>query len=465
MNDSSLEATSLPRRRHVVTWLLCAAALGVMVLLVTLLLAKRRRDDERVVARELAEALAEADRLDPGWRLEDIEAKRPALPDNANSARCIEAVIALLPNDWPKEEPLIDFSRPPTEPLPPESLMIVRRELDRVGPALAEARRLEKLPRGRFRTAPNPDPQVARKCSYLLHYEARRLIEDGDINGALACSRATLNASRSLGDPDAISQLVRVAVRAVALSHIERALAAGITTPNVLVECQHELEEENTYPVHLAMRRGERIRVHALLGRLADGSEKWSKQFTLLKRQDATSDAEMAEMARRFHGRLLRAENQFVEIAKRPLHEQRSLLAEEEQKLLAELPERGKGLNDSTRRKLLESCLRSQASLRCAIVGLAAERFRLRKERWPMTLGELTPEFLSAVPLDPFDGQPLRYRRLDDGFVVYSVGPKGEGDGTKVGIEHHWDVNGQDIGFRLWDEDRRRFSKKAPRDP
>ena len=46
-------------------------------------------------------------------------------------------------------------------------------------------------------------------------------------------------------------------------------------------------------------------------------------------------------------------------------------------------------------------------------------------------LEELVPQFLPSVPLDPYDGQPLRYKRLPAGFVVYSIGADGRDDGGK----------------------------------
>jgi hypothetical protein len=42
----------------------------------------------------------------------------------------------------------------------------------------------------------------------------------------------------------------------------------------------------------------------------------------------------------------------------------------------------------------------------------------------------LVPEFLPAVPVDPADGQPLRYRAAAaGGFTLYSVGEDGVDDG------------------------------------
>ena len=66
------------------------------------------------------------------------------------------------------------------------------------------------------------------------------------------------------------------------------------------------------------------------------------------------------------------------------------------------------------------------AVLRAAQVGLAVEKYRAAKGRLPATLNELVPAYLESVPPDPFDGKPLRFRELSDGFVVYSIGPDGK---------------------------------------
>jgi hypothetical protein len=70
----------------------------------------------------------------------------------------------------------------------------------------------------------------------------------------------------------------------------------------------------------------------------------------------------------------------------------------------------------------------TQAVIRLTITALAVERFRLANNRLPESLGELTPKFLEAVPIDPFDGTPLRYRRVGSGFIVYSVDADGHDD-------------------------------------
>ena len=40
----------------------------------------------------------------------------------------------------------------------------------------------------------------------------------------------------------------------------------------------------------------------------------------------------------------------------------------------------------------------------------------------PESLTALVPVNLPEVPLDRYDSQPLRYRKLPKGYVVYSIG-------------------------------------------
>jgi hypothetical protein len=75
---------------------------------------------------------------------------------------------------------------------------------------------------------------------------------------------------------------------------------------------------------------------------------------------------------------------------------------------------------------------------RLAVTAIALKRHELRHGTFPQTLTSLVPEFLEAVPIDPMDGQPLRYRREEDGgFLLYSVGLDGidqGGNPTVTGI-------------------------------
>ena len=66
---------------------------------------------------------------------------------------------------------------------------------------------------------------------------------------------------------------------------------------------------------------------------------------------------------------------------------------------------------------------RSLTTSRLAITVAGLERHRLATGSYPKALGDLVPKWVPTVPLDPMDGQPLRYRLNADGtFTLYSVG-------------------------------------------
>jgi hypothetical protein len=102
---------------------------------------------------------------------------------------------------------------------------------------------------------------------------------------------------------------------------------------------------------------------------------------------------------------------------------------------------------------------RSRALLLATDAALANELFRRDRGRWPETAEELVAaKLLAAVPIDPFDGQPLWLRRLPDGLVIYSVGPDLADDGGDVGSDLAIRANSKDVGVRLWDPASRRLA-------
>ena len=65
------------------------------------------------------------------------------------------------------------------------------------------------------------------------------------------------------------------------------------------------------------------------------------------------------------------------------------------------------------------------------------------------------------MPLDPYDGKPLRYRRVADGVIVYSVGPDGSDNGGNIDRTNPVKP-GTDLGYQLWDVKHRRQPPKPP---
>jgi hypothetical protein len=85
-------------------------------------------------------------------------------------------------------------------------------------------------------------------------------------------------------------------------------------------------------------------------------------------------------------------------------------------------------------------CVQKQAEVDLCRVACALRRFQLRTGIYSQTLDELVPALLPAIPADRFDGQLLRYRRTDDGLVLYSIGEDRHDDGGDDAKDLVWRV-------------------------
>ena len=86
--------------------------------------------------------------------------------------------------------------------------------------------------------------------------------------------------------------------------------------------------------------------------------------------------------------------------------------------------------------KILETRCRTDGVRAGAKLVVACNRFARDKGRFPETLAELVPEYLSEVPQDPYDGAPFRYSA--EKGLVWAVGKNltDEGGSTRVlGVE------------------------------
>jgi hypothetical protein len=440
--------------------------------------------------RELREAIAEAERSDPDWRLMDLENKRPVIPDAENSSVQMARVKQAQPAKWfiwyyPPNTPggavTLDDPQgfdggldavPPPVRLDAEQERILRAELTRGAAPVAEARKLIDYPRGRHPitwrkdviSSLLPASQDSRNDVSILRYDVMLLCQDGDLDGAIRSARASYHASLAVRDePFAVSQLIHIACRRVSLSDLERILAQGEPSPDVLADFQRLLEEDDRDNLFLVAMRGERGMLDGFLeviqhGRLSqaelrqalDGLSGNSAGAGLIE-----SNLELLTLrgtVRRDRADVLRRMNRLVEIARLPPEEQRQQI----EAWQASVKQEGSPLARKLLQveKISQACRRSHADLRCMIVTLALERFHRANGCWPGGLQELTRGYLDHVLLDPFDGKPLKYARRDDGVTVYSVGPDGQDNGGNV--TGRWLDEGTDWGYRLWEVDRRR---------
>jgi hypothetical protein len=80
--------------------------------------------------------------------------------------------------------------------------------------------------------------------------------------------------------------------------------------------------------------------------------------------------------------------------------------------------------------QLFHATARFEAERDSALAGVAFRRFQLKHGRAPSSLAEMIPEFLPAVPADPFRrGAPLTLVTTGNQFAIYSVGINGVDDG------------------------------------
>ena len=78
---------------------------------------------------------------------------------------------------------------------------------------------------------------------------------------------------------------------------------------------------------------------------------------------------------------------------------------------------------------LLNRVTDTHALQQVTMTALALRLYRKENGRYPENLQQLVPKYLPSVLIDPYDGKPLRYRKLQRGFKVWSVGGNRKDDG------------------------------------
>ena len=454
-----------------------AVALGLLVL--SALVADRHfgRQAER---RRLDEALAQLDADDPDWHVVGVvKAHNAAIPDDDadNVTRATFNALGWRSAAWEramysgKEIPQIEWD---DDRLPHDNAFCSLYEVSlESGDAFRGAMAARRLPRGGlpFHFA-DPDPFNTLVPELQRHREAFSLFNDyatveayfGRGDEALRAAAASLHlcqASLST-EPTMIAQLVRIAGCAIAAKSAQRTLAW--CEPNEeLVPLQAAFAEAAALDGLSGAVRGERagvLRIHANVrsGALpADYIDKFGVGVG-----PAPAYPWVARVLRRFKGtgrnptrdeaESLRVMNEFVAAVRLDGPARRAACAAVKPRADSAA---ATALTPSVVRVVAADDL-ARASLRCASVALACERYRRQFGRFPASLAEIPASILPAIPTDPFSGAPLAYRPLPDGAVVYTVGP----DKAFVGGQPHDPAKGPPAlrihEFRLWNVEARR---------
>ncbi len=452
--------------------------------------------------RDLQAAIAEIEAVDPRWRFEQLLADRPPIADADNPAIVVAKVGLLLRPGYDIGQNNVQLfnDMSPVHQLSAAQIAALRPALAKRTAALKLARTLKDfrgegrcpITRTRDLTSTSLGPlQDARLVMQLLHHDAMLRSEDGDIAGAMESCRALLVVARSVGDElELIAALMRYAAQTIAITTLERVLAQQEAPAAELQAIQHLLAREIEAPILLQALRGERGFFDMLFADLAKGQV----QASILLGGPGSGPFygwddwyfdRFPSLIGDYRVEQLRLMTEAVEAAKLPCEKQQAAFAEVHNKTLSS--NRIVSFITPGFAFASEAYRRAQANLRCAIVGVAAERYRIRHGQWPLTVAELVADgLLESVPRDPYDGQPLRYRLAPDGVVIYAVGLDGVDDGGRLDrkqpnnpgadqgyqlasvsllcrMTRRTDNPGTDRGFQLWHAAARRQAPIPPR--
>jgi hypothetical protein len=417
---------------------------------------------------KLSALIARIEADDPDWQLDKLTAKRNAglPPDGQNSFPLAAGVKAKLPASFDDRSTKLyeAFNRNPAAVLGAEDRATVEELLAECDPALADARQLAEMPDGgqpltfpanavQFNWGPTQD---VRRAASLLLLDAMAAANADKPADAVRSLRALLNVGRAIGDePTMISQLVRSACVAIARQGTGQVL--GLCQPtdaDGLDTLQAELLREADFPRLAVAYRGERAITFQSFAWMTSGRA-GAPAPTGIPVLDPIARWGMRSYLPAVQHRSLELMTDCLDAARKPFDQQRAAFKAVPQ------PDPNDWRSMMTRlllpaiEKTADAGLRTRGELLAAGAAVAAERYRRKTGTWPASLEALVPEFLPTLPNDPFTGQPLAFKRLPDGLVIYTVGPDGKDDGGQV-LEAGEGSRVTDYGLRLWDADKRR---------
>lgn len=300
-----------------------------------------------------------------------------------------------------------------------------------------------------------PHLSKIKSATGILATQGLILAQDGDSEDAVRAFVAAARTADSLAEePLMISQLVRYAAWNALFQRLERALNLGNFADPQLAELQQTIASgERSNSLALAF-IGERSGSLAVFSesrhQTAMLSGQWDKTTSgeRLKSQLAVGLMKATGLYSKDKDFFLDSMSNFVWAAEQPHPERWN------QNLALPAPIAPNrfwvfsrmllpALNKATKRDVEHA-----AKIRVTQIALAVERFRIaHANALPETLEELVPAFCTAIPHDPFAGAPVRYKKLEKGYVVYSLGADGKDDG---GVEYDPKIQaGYDITFTI----------------
>jgi hypothetical protein len=266
-----------------------------------------------------------------------------------------------------------------------------------------------------------------RNAVKLLGLEAVLYADNGNAPAATLSAISGFGIARSfVREPITVSQLVRCGCQNTAISTVEQVLNRVELTDkqlSELAECVRQSESISDISIAFAGERCMGIDFFNNPGIMNPSNVRINPIFSLYKAVGmAESDAVI----------YLDLMDGYMKCIRLPLHERRKAADTVGTKIKSISKARvlPRVIMPSLSGVIAQD-LRTIAHLRTADAALAVQRYRLKADKCPDTLADLVPVYLKSVPKDPFDGNELRYKRLEAGFVVYSIGEDLSDDGGK----------------------------------
>jgi hypothetical protein len=266
-----------------------------------------------------------------------------------------------------------------------------------------------------------PHTREMKRCAQLLSLGAAFHTHEGDTDAAVVCIRDGLRLSDSLHrEPALISHLVRIAFIGVALGGLERSLNLTTFTDQQLTALGDALSRTAgslDFTQALVTERCRMIEACRDPSLLADSSVP-VRLFPGMRGMWLADTLDVMEDR--------------IEASRQPPAERlrRFRKGDDEIRQLSFLHGMIKNVTPAMTR-VAELDLRLRAHLDLAKAALAVERYRLATGKAPGQLEELVPQYLERVLIDLFDSQPIRYRRTNPGYLLYSVDTDGRDNGGR----------------------------------
>jgi hypothetical protein len=433
--------------------------------------------------RLLDAALAETTAQDPNWTFDKLQASLPDVPDGENLFLQMNRVKVFLGAGFQRRpsgnghlfENAYDLAV--NQLWDDDEISELRLHQKTYAPAVLEALKLEHFPKSRIWHQPteNPllmplsHPQHIREVIALMQLQVYLHAIDRQPNEAMPLLRGMLRTADSLSDDFfLISHLVRNAGRSLFVGALQKLLALG--EPGTELATLLEPLRQATATNRLIMGiRGERASSNLqfeFIGKSTDSMTSATRDLMyglsgVEKDKEPLTSEEYRAYFKGDQAANLRAFLELIVSFDKPLHEQRQIADQIARKYRnRETPLTNALLPAIV--KVFAAEQRCTAQLDCARVGIACELFRLKHQRWPETLQEIPKEWLPEIPLDPYNGKPLGYRKLAHSIRIYCIGEDGLDDEMRPEENEGTARTSRMYRFELWNPENRRLPPPPP---